>query len=119
MRAIFFACADFRSFLLFSFVDQALVDLSGGIGGRIDMSKDPGKKDARTGQLFQQLLQYRQAGFLLGAGSPSGSDSEANASPSGIVQGHAYSILDVQDVDGFQLIRLRNPWGRKEWTGDW
>jgi hypothetical protein len=101
------------------FVDQALVDLAGGVGGRIDLSKDPAKKEARTGQLFQQLLQYRANGFLLGAGSPAGSDSEANASPSGIVQGHAYAILDVQDVDGNQLLRLRNPWGRKEWTGDW
>jgi hypothetical protein len=101
------------------FVDSALVDLSGGIGSRIDMSKDPSKKEARTGQLFQQLVSYRESGFLLGAGSPAGSDSEANASPSGIIQGHAYAILDVQDIDGNQLIRLRNPWGRKEWTGDW
>lgn len=54
----------------------------------------------------------------MGAGTPSGSDSEANASPSGIVQGHAYSILDVQEADEFKLIQLRNPWGRKEWTGD-
>jgi hypothetical protein len=39
-----------------------------------------------------------RAGYLLGAGSPSGSDAESEASPSGIVQGHAYSILDVQEV---------------------
>jgi hypothetical protein len=75
------------------FVDQALVDLSGGIGSRLDMSKDPYKQQTRNGVLFKQLLQYRQMGFLLGAGSPAGSDSESNASPSGIVQGHAYAIL--------------------------
>ena len=69
-------------------MDQALVDLSGGIGSRIDMSKDPYKQQTRNGVLFKQLLQYRNSGFLLGAGSPAGSDSEANASPSGIVQGH-------------------------------
>jgi len=100
-------------------VDCALVDLSGGIGSRIDMSKDPWRQQARNGVLFQQLLDYHRSGFLLGAGSPAGSDSESNASPSGIVQGHAYSLLQIAEVDGHQLLRLRNPWGRKEWTGDW
>jgi hypothetical protein len=46
----------------------------------------------------------------MGAGSPAGSDREEAMSPFGIVQGHAYSILDVQAVDEHQLIRLR------EWT---
>jgi len=101
------------------FVDQALVDLSGAVGSRIDMTADPYKQQTRNGVLFRQLLAYKQAGFLMGAGTPAGSDSEANASPSGIVQGHAYSLLDVQEVDGHELIRLRNPWGRKEWSGDW
>lgn len=52
--------------------------------------------------------------WQMGAGSPAGSDSESNASPTGIVQGHAYAILDIKPADKFKLIRLRNPWGRKE-----
>jgi hypothetical protein len=76
------------------FVDQALVDLSGGIGTRLDLSKDSLlQQQARNGTLFKQLFQYRKMGYLLGAGSPAGSDSIEHASPSGIVQGHAYAIL--------------------------
>jgi len=54
----------------------------------------------------------------MGAGSPAGSDSEASASALGIVQGHAYAILAVKPADNYRLIQLRNPWGRKEWQGD-
>ena len=38
----------------------------------------------------------------MGAGSPAGSD--ADTSPMGIVFGHAYSILDVFEIEGNKLI---------------
>lgn len=54
----------------------------------------------------------------MGAGSPDGSD--ADVSPLGIVQGHAYSLLDVCEIDGTKLVQLRNPWGNEvEWKGPW
>ena len=41
----------------------------------------------------------------------------------GLIGNHSYGILDVRDVDTKdgpeQLIKLRNPWGDYEWTGDW
>eukprot|EP00456_Euglypha_rotunda_P055207 TRINITY_DN44838_c0_g1_i5.p1 TRINITY_DN44838_c0_g1~~TRINITY_DN44838_c0_g1_i5.p1 ORF type:complete len:111 (-),score=18.12 TRINITY_DN44838_c0_g1_i5:10-303(-) len=55
----------------------------------------------------------------MGAGTPAGSDAESNASASGIVQGHAYALLKVVECDNHRLVQLRNPWGRKEWNGDW
>jgi hypothetical protein len=51
--------------------------------------------------------------------------------PCGVLQGHAYSIIDVFTIDAeipsedgeglvkknVKLMRLRNPWGKKEWNG--
>ena len=99
------------------FTDQALADLTGGIAMRIDFSKD--RQLVTSGSLWKTLLQYRDSGYLMGAGSPSGSDSAANASSLGIVQGHAYALLDVQECDDHKLVKLRNPWGRFEWKGAW
>lgn len=36
---------------------------------------------------------------------------------SGIIYNHAYGLLDIRDIDGLQLVRIRNPWGHAEWTG--
>lgn len=37
----------------------------------------------------------------------------------GLVEGHAYSVLEVQEIYGVRLVRLRNPWGRELWNGAW
>ncbi len=51
---------------------------------------------------------------------------------SGVLSGHAYSIIDVFEIKAqiadengdlkpklSKLVRLRNPWGKKEWVGAW
>ena len=49
----------------------------------------------------------------------------------GLIKGHAYSVTDVRVVkigsglvdffknEKINMIRLRNPWGEKEWNGAW
>ncbi|CAM8889204.1 unnamed protein product [Rhodiola kirilowii] len=99
-------------------VQDALVDLTGGAGEEIDMRSAQAQIDLASGRLWTQLFRFKQEGFLLGAGSPSGSD--VHISSSGIVQGHAYSILQVREVDGHKLIQIRNPWASEvEWNGPW
>jgi len=68
------------------------------------------------GSLFARLKQYQEGGHLLGAGTPAGRDVAEDA-VDGIVQGHAYALLNVAEEDGNQLVQLRNPWGNTEWTG--
>lgn len=49
----------------------------------------------------------------------------------GLVKGHAYAVTDVRRIrigvglmaffraNKLEMIRLRNPWGRSEWSGPW
>ncbi|CAK83679.1 unnamed protein product (macronuclear) [Paramecium tetraurelia] len=42
----------------------------------------------------------------------------------GLVPNHAYSVLKIRQINHpkrgqVELLKLRNPWGKKEWTGDW
>ena len=37
----------------------------------------------------------------------------------GIVSGHAYTIISAAEVNGIRLFKIRNPWGKGEWKGDY
>lgn len=58
---------------------------------------------------------------IICAGSNNGRDS--NSSNLGIFQGHAYSIIDAKEYTNnstsIKLLKMRNPWGQKEWKGNW
>jgi len=50
--------------------------------------------------------------------------SNSDLSKIGLVDSHAYSLIAALEVDlGLlskeKLILLRNPWGFREWSGDW
>lgn len=41
-----------------------------------------------------------------------------------MVDAHAYSLIGAKEIKGkmgktIRLCQVRNPWGKKEWTGDW
>ena len=69
-------------------------------------------------------LKYKNAqekGFLMIAGT--NVDDDLPIESMGLVSGHAYTIIKVIEVKTNsgkeKLINLRNPWGHKEWIGDW
>jgi calpain-15 len=55
------------------------------------------------------------------AGKPDMSDEDTELL--GLVSNHAYSVIwadDVETPEGVvKLLKLRNPWGHKEWQGEW
>lgn len=72
-------------------------------------------------RMFQLVCEYADGGCALGAGTKGKDEtiSQGRGSGGGIVPGHAYSILDCRKIFEFKLIKLRNPWGSFEWSGDW
>ena len=91
--------------------------------------------DADT--LWARLVSFHEAGFLMGVATSQGGN--------GLVGGHAYSVLEVLEAHDaivgqqtslrdfcdegsspkkrqrttVRLVRIRNPWGKKDWKGEW
>lgn len=92
-------------------------------------------------QLWHIVLKYLDAKCILGAGGVRNDDSSAGGAglngenvnkERGLVEGHAYSILEARElglIPGLgigggllgqvKLLKLRNPWGAFEWKGAW
>ena len=92
----------------------ALAELTNGVP-RLILTE----KEKNLGKLWTELMNYQKEGAMIGAGSNSHEDGDSATSRLGIVQGHAFSVLKLADVDGHKLMQIRNPWGKGEWTGDW
>ncbi|XP_004715824.1 calpain-12 [Echinops telfairi] len=95
-------------------MNEAFVDFTGGVGEVLYLRKDsPG--------LFSALRHALAKESLVGATALS--NQGEYRTDEGLVKGHAYSVTGTHKVWlGFtkvQLLRLRNPWGRVEWTGAW
>ncbi|KAK2189233.1 hypothetical protein NP493_113g04039 [Ridgeia piscesae] len=101
-------------------VRDALVDFTGGMTEAFNLRKE----DRLPPELFDIMATSFKAGSLMGCGiwGDVGMMRE-ELMWNGLFRGHAYSITHVLQarVQGWsvKLLRLRNPWGRKEWTGAW
>lgn len=86
--------------------------------------------------IVDRLIEGEEKGYIMTAGTgggrplkgPDGSDIENPDDPMhiekfGLVHGHAYTVISVDEVEHegktVRLVRLRNPYGRGEWNGDW
>ncbi|KAJ4299309.1 hypothetical protein N0V90_004553 [Kalmusia sp. IMI 367209] len=92
------------------FVGEGIEDLTGGVTSEVFAT------DILDKEKFwrEELLNVNKT-FLFGCGQMGGIYGQRK----GIQEKHAYSIMEAREIDGQRLLKLRNPWGRTEWTGRW
>lgn len=100
-------------------VAEALLDLTGAPTEMIYLGDD--RFDSEL--MWARLRAYRALGLPMGCGT-NNAEGSANLKEVGLVGGHAYSILDVREAhtrtgEVVRLLRVRNPHGCTEWTGEW
>ncbi|KAF5296503.1 hypothetical protein FQR65_LT01492 [Abscondita terminalis] len=77
--------------------------------------KDP---DFNKDSLFAILTSRLSKGDVL-VTVATGELSDAEADRTGLVPTHAYAVMDVQNVDGVKLLKLKNPWSHLRWRGNY
>ncbi|KAJ8276763.1 hypothetical protein COCON_G00085150 [Conger conger] len=111
---------------------DAVVDFTGAVSESIDMVQGKYATDlSEQVNLFEDLLKVFERGGIISC-SIKASPTEIEARmPCGLVKGHAYSVTAVRRArlghglmayfksEKVFLIRMRNPWGKTEWNGQW
>eukprot|EP00403_Amphidinium_massartii_P011902 CAMPEP_0178421224 /NCGR_PEP_ID=MMETSP0689_2-20121128/26538_1 /TAXON_ID=160604 /ORGANISM="Amphidinium massartii, Strain CS-259" /LENGTH=617 /DNA_ID=CAMNT_0020042731 /DNA_START=189 /DNA_END=2042 /DNA_ORIENTATION=- len=79
------------------------------------------RRDAKG--LWERLRKYDQSSYMMGADIDNKNHTDGEEfyyRDDGLVEGHAYSIIRVVEIDNHKLVCLRNPWGgHVEWSGAW
>uniref|UniRef100_A0A8C1ZCI6 Calpain 8 n=1 Tax=Cyprinus carpio TaxID=7962 RepID=A0A8C1ZCI6_CYPCA len=96
---------------------EGFEDFTGGIAENYELSKAPP-------HLFKLMQKALMLGSLLGCSIDIINSHEMEKKTNlKLVKGHAYSVTGAEEVHSYdcqvQLVRIRNPWGRVEWTGPW
>ena len=80
-------------------------------------------------ELWETLLECEKKRYLMAASAGTTKASKTLLESMGLIGNHSYGILDIRPIQILdeqsdeiideKLIKLRNPWGDFEWTGDW
>ncbi|XP_053091640.1 calpain-1 catalytic subunit-like isoform X2 [Pangasianodon hypophthalmus] len=97
-------------------ISEALRDFTGGVYITLTLKADHPEH-------WDIMRRAEKNHSCMGCGSHPGATSANTELPNGIVEGHAYTVTGVTKVmsegEPVKLVRLLNPWGHKEWNGDW
>ncbi|XP_029463491.1 calpain-6 isoform X2 [Rhinatrema bivittatum] len=112
---------------------DAVVDFTGAVAEHLDLSQGKYRQDLiEQTKLFEDILKaYNRGGLISCSILPSSSADLEAVTELGLVKGHAYSVTAVRKVrlgrrsfcpskvEKLFMIRMRNPWGKREWRGAW
>ena len=93
--------------------DYALRDFTGGIPMQFNLAGN--QSEGHWTRMTNKITAGHQV--LLGTACVNASASIEAELGLGILQNHAYSILQMSQDVGQKLFKLRNPWGKGEWSG--
>ena len=69
----------------------------------------------KENDFFLRLLEADQKQYIISTSTKVGK----NVSDVGLVEGHAFTFISAHEHKGVKVVKLRNPWGAREWNGDW
>ena len=88
-------------------------------GGEVDEEAAEAEAELKRKRKRTARLKCVSKQELMRSGGRASSGVEAPIKGYGILQRHAYSLVDLREVEGYKLVRIRNPWGMAEWSGPW
>ncbi|KAH7337137.1 hypothetical protein B0J17DRAFT_600095 [Rhizoctonia solani] len=93
---------------------EGIEDLTGGVSS-IFHTHDILDEDRFWTEELLNVNQDRLFGCAIFNTDESGETNVIN----GLFEGHDYSVIAALEVNGKRFLRIRNPWGKVEWTGAW
>ncbi|KAL7711879.1 Calpain family cysteine protease [Entamoeba marina] len=90
---------------------EALYDLTGMPQYRIVLNSE------NNSSLYESLKKYNAKQYVMSANVSE--EITDLTEQTGLIPGHSYSLVKVEEIEGNQLVQMRNPWGKGEWKGEW
>ena len=73
--------------------------------------------------IWEEISEADRSNYIFCASSGDKESNKGRYEEIGLISEHAYSVIDAIEVDTPQgrekLLKIRNPWGHKEWLGKW
>ena len=75
-------------------------------------------KNKNKDLLWKEIFEGEKKNYMMTAGTTKNTNN-FKLQKIGLTPGHAYTVLGVLEINSEKVIKLRNPWGNFEFTGDW